>query len=300
MELRQLEYFAAVADQGSFTRAAAALHVAQPGVSAQLRQLERELGQELLDRSGRKVRVTAAGAAVLPYARAALSAAAGVREVIDELAELRRGQAAFGMVTGCGGIGVPDLLSTFHAEHPAIEISLVEEASDRLTAAVVDGTLDVALVGRAGPPTPRLDRQVVIDDGIVAAVKADHVLADRSTITVAALSEQPLISLPRGTGLRAALDDACSGAGLQPSIAFEAGDPKILADLARRGLGVAILPASSVAADGGEALHGIEIVKPRLRGKIELVWRAEGPLSPAARALIESARRYFTEHGLGS
>src|ERR1700733_6877219 len=100
MELRQLEYFVTVADECSFTRAAERLYVPQPGVSSHVRPLEREIGQELLGRSGRRVRLTTAGAAVLPYARAALSAAGGVRDVADELAELRRGQAAFGMVTG--------------------------------------------------------------------------------------------------------------------------------------------------------------------------------------------------------
>jgi DNA-binding transcriptional LysR family regulator len=297
MELRQLEYFVAVADQRSFTRAAQLLHVAQPGVSAQLRQLEREIGQELLDRSGRRVRLTAAGAAVLPYARAALSAAGGVREVADELSQLQRGQAAFGMVTGCGGIGVPDLLAAFHTAHPAIEISLREDASDRLAAGVRDGSLDVALIGRSGPPAHRLERQVVIDDGIVAAVDPAHPLAGRASITLAALTEQPLISLPRGTGLRSALDDACAANGLRPTIAFEAGDPQILAELARRGLGVAILPASTA---GSDSLHAAQITRPRLRGRIELVWRTGGPVSPAARALIEAARRFFAERGLGA
>jgi DNA-binding transcriptional LysR family regulator len=298
MELRQLEYFVAVAEQASFTRAATQLHVAQPGVSAQLRQLERELGHELLDRSGRQVRLTAAGAAVLPYARAALDAAGGVREVADELAELRRGEAALGMVTGCGGIGVPDLLAEFHVEHPAIEISLVEDASDRLAAAVTGGSLDVALIGRSGPPLERLDRQIVIDDTLVAAVEPAHRLARRSAIALADLAELPLISLPRGTGLRTALDAACATAGLQPTIAFEAADPKILAELARRGLGVAILAASMVSNDPA-GLHGLDIVQPRLRGRIELVWRATGPISPAARALIDAARRFFAQRGLG-
>jgi DNA-binding transcriptional LysR family regulator len=298
MELRQLEYFVAVAEQASFTRAATLLHVAQPGVSAQLRQLERELGQELLDRSGRSVRPTPAGAAVLPYARAALDAVGGVREVADELAELRRGQAAFGMVTGCGGIGVPDLLAAFHGEHPAIEISLVEDASDRLAAAVADGSLDAALIGRSGPPLERLERQIVIDDTLVAAVAAGHPLSARPTVALAHLAELPLISLPRGTGLRTALDEGCAAAGLQPTIAFEAADPKILAELARRGLGVAILAASMIG-EGPATLHGLDIVRPRLRGRIELVWRASGPISPAARALIESARRFFDQRGLG-
>src|SRR5215207_8452308 len=92
MELRQLAYFVAVAEEASFTRAAARVSVAQPGVSAQIRQLERELSQPLFDRSGRTVTLTEAGATVLPYARAALDAVDGARRVVDELTGLLRGQ----------------------------------------------------------------------------------------------------------------------------------------------------------------------------------------------------------------
>ncbi len=98
MELRQLEYFVAVAEERSFTRGAERVHVAQPGVSAQIRRLERELGEPLLDRSGRTVRVTAVGEAVLPYAYAALEAAAGARLAVDEQRGLVRGRVAVGMV----------------------------------------------------------------------------------------------------------------------------------------------------------------------------------------------------------
>jgi DNA-binding transcriptional LysR family regulator len=107
MELRQLQYLVAVVEEASFTRAASRVHVAQPGVSAQVRRLERELGQELLDRSGRTVRTTAAGDVVLPYARAALAAVEGARSAVDELAGLVRGRATVGTVVGCGAVGLP-------------------------------------------------------------------------------------------------------------------------------------------------------------------------------------------------
>ena len=96
MELRQLEYLVAVAEEASFTRAAERVHVAQPGVSAQIRRLERELGHELFDRSGRTVRLTAVGEAVLPHARAALEAVAGARTAVDELSGLLGGRLAIG------------------------------------------------------------------------------------------------------------------------------------------------------------------------------------------------------------
>src|SRR4030081_1171298 len=103
MEMHQLAYLVAVAEEANFTRAARRLHVAQPGVSAQIARLERELGQQLFDRSGRTVRLTEVGAAVLPYARAALGAVAGARLAVDELAGLGRGRGAGGMGSSHNG-----------------------------------------------------------------------------------------------------------------------------------------------------------------------------------------------------
>src|SRR4051794_8261081 len=114
MELHQLAYLVAVAEEASFTRAAARLRVAQPGVSAQVRKLERELGQDLLDRSGREVRLTPAGAAVLPYARAALAAVEGARRTAAELSGLARGRVAIGTVTS-HDVDLATVLADFHA-----------------------------------------------------------------------------------------------------------------------------------------------------------------------------------------
>lgn len=104
MDLRQLRYFLTVVEEANFTRAAERLHLAQPGISAQIRRLERELGQQLLERSGRGVRVTEAGAAVLPYARAALEAAEGVRQTAGEFAGLLRGRVRVGVVSGVAAV----------------------------------------------------------------------------------------------------------------------------------------------------------------------------------------------------
>lgn len=101
MELHELEYLVAVAEEASFTRAAGRVHVAQPGVSAQIRRLEREFGEELFDRSGRTVRLTEVGSAVLPYARAALRAVDAARLAADELTGLVSGRVMVGMVTAC-------------------------------------------------------------------------------------------------------------------------------------------------------------------------------------------------------
>jgi DNA-binding transcriptional LysR family regulator len=289
MELRQLKYFVAVAEEGSFTSAAAKVHVAQPGVSAQIRRLEHELGQDLLDRSGRTVRLTEVGAAVLPYARAAIAAAAGARLAVDELSGLLRGHVAIGMVALPSFTELPDLLAAFNHEHPAVEITLTEANSDRLLNAIQTGELDLALVGLSSAPPAGIAIQLVTDQTLVAAVSRDHPLAQRKTITLRALAQRKLISLPLGTGMRTCLDQACAAAGVRPHILFEASDPVTLAQLASRGLGVAILPKAFAEAQP-IPLCAVRITRPRLRSGLELAWRAAGPISPAARALITHAR----------
>lgn len=289
MELRQLEYFVAVAEEGSFTKAADQLHVAQPGVSAQIRQLERELGQDLLDRSGRKVRLTEIGAAVLPYARAALEAVANARLTVDELTGLVRGHVAVGMVVSCSSLDLPNLLAEFHQNHPAVEITLAEANSDRLIEGLQAGYFDMAFIGLAGTNPVGIEILLVADEELVAVVSYDDPLTARTWITLNEMRGLALVSLPIGTGLRAAIDDACAIAGFQPRVAFEASDPRILTQLASRGLGVAIVP-ESVANAYRKEVHAITIASPQIRGRLALAWRAEGPISPAARALIDHAR----------
>jgi DNA-binding transcriptional LysR family regulator len=287
MELRQLEYFVAVAEEASFTRAAERVHVAQPGVSAQVRRLERELGQDLLDRSERAVRLTDVGAAVLPHARAALEAVAAARSAVDEMAGLVRGRVTVGMVTACTFRGLFDLLADFHRDHPGVEVLLAEDHSQHLLDAVRQGRLDLALVGLADPSPAGVELLVVADEPVVAAVAFDHALAGQPTIAVDALRDHPLISLPPGTGLRACLDEACARAGFEPPVALEASSPGVVAQLAAEGLGVAIVPESGAEPLG---LHPLP-TEPPMRGQLALAWRSSRPVSPAARALVAAARR---------
>ena len=288
MELRQLEYFVAVAEEANFTRAAQRIHVAQPAVSAQIQRLERELGEPLLDRSRRSVRLTAAGEAALPYARAALAAAQNVATAIDEISALVRGTVTIGTVAS-HNVDIPALLADFHAEHPAVEITLNTANSDALIEKVRTGQLDAAIVSVGQGERPEgLDTEVVTDEVIDAAVCRTDDLASRSTISLTELADRPLIALPVGTGIRHQLHAACATARISPRIAFEASTPPALADLAEQGLGVAIVPRSVAANRAG--LHALRI-EPELRGQLVLAWRSAGPISPAARALIEKARR---------
>jgi DNA-binding transcriptional LysR family regulator len=292
MELHQLEYFVAVAEEASFTRAAGRVHVAQPGVSAQVRRLESELGQRLLDRSGRSVRLTEAGSVVLPFARAALDAVANARLAVDELAGLVRGQVTVGMVSGCALPVLAELLSGFHKQYPGVTISLTEDNSDRLIEMLRDGRLDLALIGSAGTEgSTGISTAVLIDEELVAAVAPGHPLASKEAVTVKELRDVPLVCLPRGTGVRAALDAACAAAGFEPRIVFEASALPMVVQLAAQGLGLAVVPASVAnAPQAGGAPVLVPIANPEVRSRLELAWREAPSANPAARVLIEQAR----------
>ncbi|MES9511177.1 LysR substrate-binding domain-containing protein [Streptomyces sp. NPDC000609] len=307
MDIRQLRYFVTVAEEANFTRAAARLHLAQPGVSAQVRQLEKELGHQLLDRSGRSVTLTEVGKAVLPYARAAISAVEAVRQTADEFAGLLRGQVTLGLVAGAAAAAhefdLAAVLARFHEDHPQVEIALTEKTSEWMLTALRQGELDMAMIGLAdAEPPPGVSLQVLVDEPLVAAVAPDDpafTSPDRTSIPLAELRDRPLISLPRGTGIRGVLDRACAQAGFQPRIAFQAAAPLFLAQLAARGLGVAVLPALPADTVSAFGLRTLEITEPRLRGRVALAWRTGGPTSPAATAVLELLRTVLTVPGTG-
>ena len=291
MELRQLEYLIAVAEEANFTRAAQRVHISQSGVSAQIRQLEHELGATLIDRSSRTARLTDAGAAALPHARAALAASAGLRQAVDEVNGLIRGRLVVGMVTACTVTGLFDALASFHDAHPGVAVTLVEEDSAALAGRVRAGTADLALVGVAGGPPPDLESLVIVSEGLAAAVPSGHpLLAGRGPAKLADLTGYPIVCMPAGTGVRAVLDQACAARGVRLDIALEASAPGTVADLAARGLGVAVLSETMAGAYAGR-LRSVQLDDIGIPALLAVVWKP-GP-GPAVRELVRHCRQAF-------
>lgn len=288
MDLRQLEYFVAVAEEANFTKAADRVHITQSGVSAQIRQFERELGTELFDRSSRMVRLTAAGQAALPYARSALAAAAAVRQAIDDVTGLVRGRLRVGMITGCTLTPLFDSLASFHRAYPRIGISLFEGCSEQLVDQVRAGETDLALIGTPGGIPDGLEAMTVASEALVALVPEGHALAALEGITLRRLCAYPLVCLPEGSSVRSVLDHACAGAGLRPNIALSATAPASVADLAERGLGVAVLSATMAAEQ--PALCAVPVAAADVSALMALVWQGQ---TSVLKALLPHCRRAF-------
>jgi DNA-binding transcriptional LysR family regulator len=322
MELRQLEYLVAVAEEASFTRAAQRVHISQSGVSAQVRQLEHELGAELFDRSARAATLTRAGEAALGHAREALAAAAAMRQAVDDVNGLLRGRLRVGMVTACTITGLFDALDAFHRAHPGVVVTLLEHGSAELTDQVRAGVIDLALIGVPGEAPEGLAALPIVSERLVAAFPAAHPLAGAphgvssgapqgvssgapqgvssgvppgaASLTLDDLARLPLICMPGGTGIRAVFDQACAARGIQATVTLEASAASVLADLAARGLGVAIL-SESMAAAAGDRLRVVPIDGCDTPALLALIWR---PSPPAAVAeLVRHCRRAFAVDG---
>jgi DNA-binding transcriptional LysR family regulator len=195
------------------------------------------------------------------------------------------------MVTACMVTPLFDALAAFRLAHPGVEISLSEDNSDRLVEGVRSGDPDIALVGVAGAPPEGLRSITIVSERVVAVVPAGHPLGRRQRqATLADVCAEPIICLPAGTGIRTVFDDACSVAGIRPTIALQAAAPGAVAELAARGLGVAILSQSTAPADD-DRLRTVLIVDIPTPSLLALVWTTTE--NPALQALLRCCRDSF-------
>jgi len=218
MELRQLEYFVAVAEELHFGRAADRLHIGQPAVSQQVRRLERELGAELLDRSPRHVRLTAAGASLLPEARAVMAAVARARAAVAAAPVAGAGELRLGTSTGLGE-RLERVLDAFARLAPGVTLELVAAPASQRLARLADGTLDAAFVRSPVQAGDRGLRAVPLwRDVLVAAVSARHPIAAATCASFADLAELPLRLTARrnNPALVDLVVSALSAAGREP------------------------------------------------------------------------------------
>jgi DNA-binding transcriptional LysR family regulator len=200
------------------------------------------------------------------------------------------------MVVGCTVTPLFDALAAFHQAHPGVEISLQEGNSDRLVDAVRTGTTDLALVGTATATPEGLDALTIVSDRLVAAVPPGHPLAEQRQVTLRDLSAHPLVCMPPGTGLRTVFDQACAAQDLHPVIALQATAADAIADLAGRGLAVAVL-SDSMATRYRDRLIARTIDDVETPTLLALVWKSTR--NPAVRELVLHSRRAFTQPAPG-
>lgn len=294
MELRQVRYFAAVARRRHFTRAAEDLGIAQPALSQQVRNLERELGVELFDRSGRRVRLTDAGAAFLAWAERILADVAAAEAEMAEFAGLRRGRVVVGAtpVHAVGRVDLPALLAAFHARHPGIEVALREATTDDLVGDLMLGRIDVAVGALIGGAIPDgIAAAPLYAEDLVVMTAPSHALAGRDAATIVEIAGDSLVLSTPGSPIRRAVAAAAAAAGVSLRIAFEASEPALVRSIAARGLALAVVPRS-LAEEPGEPVAVLRL--DGLPGRtVALLWADGRPRPAASRAFLAFARAHF-------
>lgn len=282
-----MRYAVALAEERSFTRAAERHFVVQSALSHQIKALENELGVTLFARTSRRVEPTAAGEVFVNQARASIEAAD--RAAADAAAAIGRvrGSLTLGVIPTVTAIDIPAELARFRADHPEVRIRLRGGGSDEFITAIVEGRMDVAVLGLASatPPTGVSTRELATER-LVAVLPERHRLASRRRLRLSDLAEETFVDFPAGTPGRAQSDLAFRDAGVQREVAFEATSTDLVLDLIRHGLVIALLSPGVV-----RSAPGIRTV-PLADGptRIEyLAWSSFNP-SPAARAFVTPAQ----------
>jgi len=248
METRQLEYFVAVAEELSFSRAAVRSFAVQSTISAAISSLEKELGARLFERSTKRVALTVAGAALLPEARAAIEAIDRVRSSVAETAEGIRGRLRVGIFTNLFFLDLPRLFGEYHSHYPLVDLQLAASPSGStgLAEDVRRGRVDVAFMGLPAEDLPGLAVQSVSRSPLVVVLPFGHPLVGRRAITLADLAREAFVDAPAGFGNRVAVDRAFAAAGLTRDVRTEVADLGEIPLFVAAGLGVAIMPEITV------------------------------------------------------
>lgn len=290
MELRQLRYLVALADEQHFTRAAARAQIAQPALSQQIRKLEQELGVPLVDRTTRRVHVTEAGELLAARARRVLAELDDARAELEQLTGLVSGRVTIGLTQTPGPLDLVRLLAEYHARVPQVELVVREDLSTTLADELRADTLDLAFLSLVDEADRRgLEVEPLAAEPLVLAVPDDHRLARRARVAIRDLRDEELVAFSEGATIRRAVRRVALEAGFEPRIAFETREVARMRAIVAAGLGVAVLPRSD-AERPGPRVHTVALHRPALQHRISLCWRQGKRHAPAARALLEQTR----------
>ena len=285
MELRQLIAFKEVAAHASFTAAATHLHLTQSAVSQQIKALEDECGVTLFDRSGRLVRLTNAGQVLLTHVERILAQVENARVEMAEMAGGARGRCRLAALPSVAAYILPRALAAFQRRYPAVEVQLMEAVQSQLLEWVQQGIVDFSIIALP-VHDPHLQSMSLLHDEFVLVVPKDHAFASRHIVRMAELVTERFIFHPKGAGGREQFIEACHQAGFEPQVAFESEDRETMLGLVAAGVGITFLPriiAQHTRVDGPVT---VDIVEPRLRREVGVVWRRNRYLPQSARNLI--------------
>lgn len=293
MDLKQLNSLLAVAEHGSFSAAARAIHTVQSNVSTHIARLEKELGVSLVDRSSGGL--TEEGEAAVGRARRVVAEIDALASDVAALRDEVLGHVRLGMIGSVGRWLVPDVLDTMGARHPGVGLVVVDATTTSLLPQLLDGSLDLAVVNLP-VPDPQLGAEPLFSEERILVVPDGHPLADRTEVTLADIAPHGLVLEPRGTAFRDELDQTAAGLGFELIPQAEVDGMTLVASLAFRGHGPAILPTTATLLEPPGAWSRVHITD--LGGRsVGLARRRAGRLAAPARAVRDVLRELVEREG---
>jgi len=293
MDLRQLRYLVALAEERSFTRAAAREHIAQPALSQQIRRLEREVGLALVERTTRRVAPTEAGELLVARARRALAEIEAAQAEMQALRGMLTGRVAIGAMPTMGPIDLSPVMATFHRRHPGVELVVREQSSEELAEMLRIDELDIAFLS----VTERIEShglglaQLACEE-LVVVLPQEHPLAGEGKLSMPRLAGERFIGYREGARLRELLESAGRAAGFEPLVKLASNEGQRIRGLVGCGAGIAIMPRSE--AEWPDRDFAVAtLVDPGLSRDITLAWREERRLPPAAAEFLALSKSTF-------
>jgi DNA-binding transcriptional LysR family regulator len=293
MEIHQLRYFVAVAEEGNFSRAAAKVRVAQPSLSQQIRKLEAEVGQPLFDRLPRSVVLTEAGRCLIDYARQILTSIGDARRCVDELKGEVAGKVAVGAIPTIAPYVLPELVVTFQKHYPDVTLEIVEDVTDGVTRRIEAGELDVALASTCRP-SPTLRRESLGNEPLLALVPEEHSLAKQTLITLDDLKSQRFLLLHEMHCLSQQVHHLLEARRLRPEIALAGSQLGTIANMVAAGIGVSIVPQMMVKRQAIPGCVSLPFAPPVPERELNLLYNPLRFQSKAAAAFRQEAAAAFS------
>lgn len=297
MELRQLRYLVAVTEEANFTRAAEKVFVSQSALSQQIQILEQELGTNVVDRSKKGVRLTAAGEILYHHAQRIMLELEQAEVAIRELEGLQRGELRIGVVQTVNDYLIPALVNTFSGYHPQIRLLVDELPSDEIESKLLNGELQVGL-GFVPAAHAVIATEILFEEQLMLIVRDDHPFAKSKSIAVEAIGEMPMVMLSNTFCTRRLWEENALLAHAHPQVLIEMNTvSSILAVVEKTGLAT-VLPSFTLTENQSPRLVGLKLYDPTPSRQVGLLWHNQSYLCSASRAFIGVARelgKQFTE-----
>ncbi len=293
MEIHQLRYFVAVAEEGSFSRAAAREHVAQPSLSQQIQKLEAEMDHRLFDRLSRSVVVTEAGKCLLEYARKILVEISESRRCLDDLKLDVAGRLAIGAIPTMAPYVLPKLIGKFQIRYPNVELEILEDTTERLALKLEEGTLDVAIMSTC-QQSPALEPHPLGEEALLVLLPKQHRLAKKKQISWTDLKSEKFLLLHEVHCLSAQVCQLLATHNVRPELALRGAQLTTIAQMVATGMGVSLVPQMMVEHDLPGGCVALPFTPPAPMRELNLLRNPLRLETRAAAAFYQEASAAFS------